>query len=225
MKFLEIVNLHKIYKDKRVETYALRGIDLEIDKGEFICIEGPSGSGKTTLLNLIGGLDYPTRGKVFIEGKDIYEFSPDKLAEFRLNNIGFIFQAYNLIDVLTVLENVEFPLLLKKIPKKERRRRAMEYLVKVGIEELANRKPPELSGGQQQRVAIARSLVSNPKLVLADEPTANLDSKTGLNIIELMRKLNEDEGTTFIFSSHDPKVIENAKRVIKLRDGMIEDIK
>jgi len=225
MKFLEIVNLHKIYKDKRVETYALRGIDLEIDKGEFICIEGPSGSGKTTLLNLIGGLDYPTRGKVFIEGKDIYEFSPDKLAEFRLNNIGFIFQAYNLIDVLTVLENVEFPLLLKKIPKKERRRRAMEYLVKVDIEELANRKPPELSGGQQQRVAIARSLVSNPKLVLADEPTANLDSKTGLNIIELMRKLNEDEGTTFIFSSHDPKVIENAKRVIKLRDGMIEDIK
>jgi len=221
MKFLKVLDLYKIYKDRKVETHALRGVSLEIEKGEFVCIEGPSGSGKTTFLNIIGGLDYPTKGEVYFQGKNIHHQKENELAEFRLRNIGFIFQAYNLIEVLTALENVEFPLFLQGVPKKERRERALEWLEKVGLAHLARKKPPELSGGEQQRVAIARSLVTGPKLILADEPTANLDSKTGLKIIELMRKLNEEVKTTFIFSSHDPKVIENARRVIKLRDGRI----
>lgn len=222
MKFLEIVNLHKIYKDKKTEVHALRGVNLEIEKGEFVCIEGPSGSGKTTLLNLIGGLDFPTEGKVLIEGKNIYKWKESQLAEFRLKNIGFIFQTYNLIEVLTALENVEFPLLLLRVPKKEREEKAKRLLEMVGLSDMLHRKPAELSGGQQQRVAIARALVTEPKLVLADEPTANLDSKTGMKIMDIMREMNEKLKVTFIFSSHDPRVINSAKRVVKLRDGLIE---
>jgi putative ABC transport system ATP-binding protein len=222
MKFLEIINLHKVYKDKKTEVHALRGVSLEIEKGEFVCIEGPSGSGKTTLLNLIGGLDLPTQGKVLIEGENIYEWKESQLAEFRLKNIGFIFQTYNLIEVLTALENVEFPLLLLRVLKKERRERAEEFLKMVGLADMMHRRPAELSGGQQQRVAIARALVTEPKLVLADEPTANLDSKTGMKIMDIMRDMSEKLKVTFIFSSHDPRVIKSAKRVVELRDGVIE---
>lgn len=222
MKFLEIVNLRKVYKDKKTEVHALRGVSLEIEKGEFACIEGPSGSGKTTLLNLIGALDSPTEGRVLIEGENIYEWKESQLAEFRLKNIGFIFQTYNLIEVLSALENVEFPLLLLGVSKKERRERAERLLEMVGLSDMIHRRPAELSGGQQQRVAIARALVTEPKLILADEPTANLDSKTGLKIMDIMRDMNEKLKVTFIFSSHDPRVIKSAKRIVKLRDGLIE---
>ncbi len=222
MKFLEIINLHKIYKDKKTEVHALRGVNLEIEKGEFICVEGPSGSGKTTLLNLIGGLDFPTEGSVLIERQNIYEWKEAQLAEFRLKNIGFIFQTYNLIEVLTALENVEFPLLLLKVPKEERRKRAENLLEMVGLSDMFHRRPPELSGGEQQRVAIARALVTEPKLILADEPTANLDSKTGMKIMDIMREMNEKLKVTFIFSSHDSRVIKSAKRAVKLRDGAVE---
>ncbi len=221
---VKIENLHKIYKTgKGIETHALRGVNIQIEKGEFICVEGPSGSGKTTLLNLIGGLDYPTKGKIFVMGKEISSMDQNTLSEFRLRNLGFIFQEYNLIQVLSAIENVEFPLILQGIPEKKAREKALEMLEAVDLKDKANKMPTELSGGEQQRVAVARALVTEPLIVLADEPTANLDSKNALNLINLMRKLNEEKEVTFIFSSHDKKVIDSAKRVIRLRDGMVED--
>lgn len=220
---VEAVCLHKVYRDGKVETHALKGVDLKLEEGEFMALAGPSGSGKTTLLNLLGGLDNPTEGFVRIGGTRLDRLPPGRLADFRLRNLGFIFQTYNLIEVLTALENVEFPLFLQGVPRRERRKRAEAILEQVGLEDLMHRRPTELSGGQQQRVAVARALVTRPKLVLADEPTANLDTETGLQLIALMRELNERDGVTFLFSTHDPKVIEAARRVVHLRDGRVVD--
>jgi putative ABC transport system ATP-binding protein len=216
-------NAIKNYKVGKVEVPALRGINLSIEKGDFAAIAGPSGSGKTTMLNLFGCLDKPTGGKVFIEDHDVIKLKPDQLADVRNEHIGFIFQSFNLIPVLTAFENVEFPLiLLKKDGPRARRKKVMEMLAAVGIADLAGRLPGEMSGGQQQRVAIARALVKKPDYVLADEPTANIDTKTGHEILDLMQAMNKNLGTTFIFSTHDPKVMEHARRLIRVRDGQIE---
>ena len=217
-------NIKKYYKGNGLEVQAVRGIDLTIKSGEFSAIVGPSGSGKTTFLNVISGLDTPTEGKVWLKGKLISEMSGRELSDFRRDNIGFIFQAYNLIPVLKVEENIEYVMLLQGIEKSERHRRVMEMLNYVGLTGLANRKPPHLSGGQQQRVAIARAMVSKPSLILADEPTANLDSKTGAGLLDMMRELNQKTGMTFLFSTHDPMVMERARRVITLKDGHIDNI-
>lgn len=225
MKIITTENLTKVYTDGKVEVIALKNVNLEIHSGEFIVVAGPSGSGKTTLLNLIGGLDKPTDGKVYFEGKDITTIKRDELADLRLKKIGFIFQAYNLIPVLTVFENVEIPLVLLKVDEKRRREMVMEILTKLGISELANKRPNEISGGQQQRVAVARAIITNPTLVLADEPTAHLDSKTGGMLIDIMQKMNSERKITFVICSHDPQVIQRAGRLIRLRDGMIEDDK
>ncbi len=216
-------NLKKDYKEDGVVVHAVRGIDLEIKEGEFTAIVGPSGCGKTTLLNLISGLDTPDDGKVWLDGKAISDMSGKELSDFRRDNIGFIFQAYNLIPVLTVEENIEYIMLLQGVPKKERHERVLKILEEVGLSGLENRRPTQLSGGQQQRVAIARAMVSNPKIILADEPTANLDSKTGSELLDMMAELNEKTGMTFLFSTHDKMVMERAKRVIVLKDGKIVD--
>jgi len=216
-------NLKKDYKEDGVVVHAVRGIDLEIKEGEFTAIVGPSGCGKTTLLNLISGLDTPDDGKVWLDGKAISDMSGKELSDFRRDNIGFIFQAYNLIPVLTVEENIEYIMLLQGVPKKERHERVLKILEEVGLSGLENRRPTQLSGGQQQRVAIARAMVSNPKIILADEPTANLDSKTGSELLDMMAELNEKTGMTFVFSTHDKMVMERAKRVIVLKDGKIVD--
>ena len=200
---------------------ALNGVSLTINEGEFTAIVGPSGCGKTTLLNLLGGLDHPTRGTVTVDGEDITEYRDSKLIDLRLRKIGFVFQAFNLIPVLTALENVEFIMLLQKRPKKERLARAKELLNHVGLNDKLNKRPTELSGGQQQRVAVARALASKPRFILADEPTANLDSASTSNLMELMEKLNHEEKATFIFSTHDQRVIERAHRIITLDDGRI----
>ncbi len=222
MSVLELQDVHKIYRTGRVEVHALRGIDLAVEKSDFIAIVGPSGSGKTTLLNIMGCIDLPTSGRVILEGHEIHTKSPKELALLRRNYFGFIFQSFNLIPVLTVYENVELAINLKvKLPKSERRKRVMAILEAVGLADEHDRKPLELSGGQQQRVAIARALVKEPEFVIADEPTANLDSKTGAEIVELMRKLNEEKGVTFVFSTHDPLIMDMAHRVIRLRDGRI----
>jgi putative ABC transport system ATP-binding protein len=213
--------LAKIYVEDEVETPALRGVGLEIRRGEFAALAGPSGSGKSTLLHLIGGLLKPTSGRVWLNGRPVHELSRDELAELRLREIGFVFQAYNLIPVLTVLENAAFVLELRGVAAAERRRQALEILRELEIEEYAERFPNKLSGGEQQRVAVARAVLPNPSLVLADEPTANLDSKTGLKLIELMRRLNRERGVTFLFATHDPLVLERVDRVIHLRDGRI----
>jgi len=213
--------LVKTYVEDGVETPALRGVDLIIHRGEFAALAGPSGSGKSTLLHLIGGLLEPTSGRIWLNGQPLHELSQDVLAELRLREIGFVFQAYNLIPVLTVLENAAFVLELQGVPAGERRRRALEVLRELEIEEYADRFPNKLSGGEQQRVAVARAVAPNPSLVLADEPTANLDSKTGLRLIELMRRLNRERGITFLFATHDPLVLENVDRIIHLRDGRI----
>lgn len=212
----------KIYDEGTVPVQALRGVSLTIEPGEFTVIAGPSGSGKTTLLNLLGALDVPTEGRVFFEGQDLSTLSRRERARLRLYKIGFVFQAYNLIPVLTALENVEFVLLLQGVPERERRRRALEVLEQLGIGELAHKRPHEMSGGQQQRVAVARAVVSRPRLVLADEPTANLDSATGARLLDLMEQLNREQGVTFVFSSHDPQVIERGRRLLWLHDGQIE---
>ncbi len=213
--------LEKIYQDNKVLVAALRRVDLRIVHGEFSVLAGPSGSGKTTLLNMLGALDRPTRGRVLFEVEDLTYKSRRELANLRLQKIGFVFQAYNLIPVLTALENIEFTLMLSGVPDLERRQRALQLLEELGIADLARKRPVEMSGGQQQRVAVARAIVNNPNLVLADEPTANLDSETGAHLLDLMADMNRRKGITFLFSSHDPQVMARARRLILLRDGKI----
>ena len=213
--------LTKVYEGV-VPVKAVNNVHLHIERGEFTALVGPSGSGKTTLLNLIGGLDSPTEGKVWIHNQDITQLSKNQLIDFRLRNIGFVFQAYNLIPVLTAKENIEFVMLLQKIPVEERNQRVHQLLEEVGLLDQMDKKPNKLSGGQQQRVAVARALASKPQFVLADEPTANLDSKTAEKLLDIMLKLNQDEGMTFIFSTHDQRVIDRARRVVTLVDGAIE---
>lgn len=222
MEIIRTEALEKVYQDNGVPVHALRGVDLTVEKGEFTVIAGPSGSGKTTLLNLIGALDVPTKGKVYLEGEDLSQKKKKELASIRLHKIGFIFQAYNLIPVLTALENIEFTMMLCGIPEKERRQRALAVMEELGIAELAHKRPTEMSGGQQQRVAVARAIVNNPTIVLADEPTANLDSVTAGRLLDLMQEMNEKHNITFVFASHDNKVIDRAKRLLWLRDGKIE---
>lgn len=212
----------KVYHDNEVPVHAVRGIDLTIEKGEFSAIVGPSGSGKTTFLNIISGLDTPTEGRVFLRGNQISEMSGKELSDFRRDNIGFIFQAYNLIPVLSAEENIEYIMLLQGVSKEERHERVMDILKKVGMEGYENRRPKQLSGGQQQRVAIARAMVSRPALILADEPTANLDSETGGSLLDMMRELNEETGMTFLFSTHDKLVMERARRLVTLQDGQVK---
>jgi len=218
---IESHHLSKTYNPDTVPVHAVNHVDLAVEEGEFTALVGPSGSGKTTLLNLIGGLDYPTGGNVKIEGVDITKMSENRLIDFRLKNIGFVFQAYNLIPVLTASENVEFVMLLQKTPKGEREKRAKELLTEVGLKDKLNKRPSELSGGQQQRVAVARALASKPRFILADEPTANLDSASTENLLEIMAKLNKEDNMTFIFSTHDQRVIDKARRVVTLVDGKI----
>ena len=222
MGIVETKDLRKDYTTNGLTVRALEGISLQFDAGEFTAIAGPSGSGKSTLLHLIGCLDVPTSGEIRIEGVDVGTLSRKELALLRRHRIGFIFQAYNLIPVLTALENVSLPLTLLGVPRKEAIARSKEALTSVGLGDLGNRRPKEMSGGQQQRVAIARALVKKPSLVLADEPTANLDSRTGSEILQLMRELNRSQGTTFLFSTHDRMVMEYARRLIYLRDGRVE---
>lgn len=219
---VKLKEVTKVYQDGKVAVSALRGIDLELQKGEFVAVAGPSGSGKTTLLNIIGGLDKPTTGNVFLEEKPLGAMSRGELSRLRLHRIGFIFQSYNLVPVLTAYENAEFVLLLQKRPGEERRKRVVNLLEEVGLSGLENRFPREMSGGQQQRVAIARSIASEPALVLADEPTANVDSQTASELLDLMEKLNQENEVTFLFSTHDPAVMERARRLIRLKDGRIE---
>jgi len=219
---VKLEEVTKVYQDGKVAVSALRGIDLELQKGEFVAVAGPSGSGKTTLLNIIGGLDKPTTGNVFLEEKPLGAMSRGELSRLRLHRIGFIFQSYNLVPVLTAYENAEFVLLLQKRPGEERRKRVVNLLEEVGLSGLENRFPREMSGGQQQRVAIARSIASEPALVLADEPTANVDSQTASELLDLMEKLNQENEVTFLFSTHDPAVMERARRLIRLKDGRIE---
>jgi putative ABC transport system ATP-binding protein len=214
-------NISKVYNPKTIPVYAVNNVHLHLTKGEFTALVGPSGSGKTTLLNLIGGLDRPDQGKILINGTDITTLSSSQLVKFRLKNIGFVFQSYNLIPVLTARENAEFIMLLQGTPRYERDARIEQLFKEVGLEGLQDRRPSGLSGGQQQRVAVARALASKPQFVLADEPTANLDSKSASNLLDIMAKLNADEHMTFIFSTHDQRVIERAKRVITLVDGSI----
>lgn len=222
MALIQITDLGKVYNSKTVPVEAVRHLDLTIDEGEFTAIVGPSGSGKTTLLNLIGGLDSPTYGQITIDGTNIAELKPSEMVEYRLHHIGFVFQAYNLIPVLSARENVEFIMLLQGVAKKERRNRAAELLASVGLGERMNSRPNQLSGGQQQRVAVARALASHPAFVLADEPTANLDSESTSALLDLMDELNTKYNMTFIFSTHDARVIKRARRVITLEDGMIK---
>jgi putative ABC transport system ATP-binding protein len=222
MSLIEIEKVSKIYDETIIPIHAVDNVDLKIKKGEFTAIVGPSGSGKTTMLNLIGGLDQPTNGKIIVDGTDISTFKPDALINFRLHHIGFVFQAYNLIPVFTAKENVEFIMLLQNIPKAEREKRAIEFLEAVGLKDRINSTPAELSGGQQQRVAVARALASTPSFVLADEPTANLDSASAESLLDLMEELNHKHNMTFVFSTHDHKVIKRAHRVITLQDGKIK---
>lgn len=218
-------NLHKTYQETKVPVHALRGVDLEIQKGEFTAIVGPSGSGKSTLLNIIGGLDNPSEGSIEVSGIDITSLSASQLIDFRKKNIGFVFQSYNLIPVLTALENVEFIMLLQKRDKEQRRKRAVDLLKAVGLGDKIHNRPNELSGGQQQRVAVARALASKPSFVLADEPTANLDSTSTANLLDIMENLNREENMTFVFSTHDQRVIDRAHRIINLEDGLISEDK
>lgn len=223
MDVICLKELKKTYnQDSDIPVHAVRGVSLNIEKGEFTAIVGPSGSGKSTLLNLIGGLDQPTSGEVEVGGVAIHNLPENELIDFRLNNIGFVFQAYNLIPVLTAKENVEFIMLMQKRPKSEIDRRVKELLVAVGLEDKMNVRPSKLSGGQQQRVAVARALASKPQFILADEPTANLDSASAENLLDIMENLNLKEGITFLFSTHDERVVRRAKRVITLKDGLID---
>jgi putative ABC transport system ATP-binding protein len=212
----------KVYGHDGVEVRALDGVTLGIDKGDFAVLVGPSGSGKTTLLNMIGGLDTPSAGRIWVAGTEIGGMSKSQLSELRLRRIGFVFQEFNLIPVLSALENVEFVMLLQGVAESERRSRSLALLKELGLAGLEHRRPSELSGGQQQRVAVARAIAAEPIIVLPDEPTANLDSKAGGALMDLMRRLNEEKGISFVFSTHDPMVVERARRVIRMRDGRIE---
>ncbi len=207
MNIIEIKDVEKTYHDNGVPVHALRGVTMTVERGEFLVIAGPSGSGKTTLLNVLGALDTPTKGKVYLEGEDLSTKSRNEIASIRLHKLGFVFQAYNLIPVLSALENIEFTMMLRGIPEKERHERAMALMEELDIAELADKRPNEMSGGQQQRVAVARAMVNDPSIILADEPTANLDTKTGANLLDLMQRMNEEKNLTFVFSSHDPQVI------------------
>jgi len=222
----ELQGIEKIYITGETKVHALRGIDIKIEKRAFITVAGPSGSGKTTMLNIIGCLESPTNGKILIDGVETGDLGPSELARIRREKIGFVFQTFNLIRVLTAVENVEFPLvILGGMKGNEIREKAVKALSEVGLSGLENRRPDKLSGGQQQRVAIARALVKSPSLVLADEPTANLDSTTGHGIMELMKRMNREKGVTFVFSTHDPMVMDEADTVVILRDGKITGIK
>ena len=218
---VRLQNVTKDYGQGQALTHALRGVNLKLEAGEFTAMAGPSGSGKSTLLNIIGGLDRPTSGKVEVDGQELVTLSNTDLGLLRRDRLGFIFQSYNLIPVLTALENAEYVLMLQGIPTQERRQRVRDVLKEVGLEGLENRYPRQLSGGQQQRVAIARAIVSEPALVLADEPTANVDSETGKALLDLMRRLNEEKGVTFFFSTHEEAVMRRARRLLELRDGII----
>ena len=222
MSIIIAKNLYRVYNATAVPVNALNGVNLTIEEGEFTAIVGPSGSGKTTLLNILGGLDSPTGGSLEIAGSDISKLSGNQLIDFRLKKIGFVFQAYNLIPVLSARENVEFIMLLQGWNRKEREQRAVQLLEEVGLRERIQNKPSELSGGQQQRVAVARALASRPRFVLAEEPTANLDSSSTNNLLDIMSMLNKEEKMTFIFSTHDQRVIDRARRVITLEDGQIK---
>lgn len=222
MKIIRTENLGKIYNSKSLPVQALKDVNLEIEEGEFTAIIGPSGSGKNTLLNMIGGLDKPTEGKIYIGDTEITALKDSQLIDFRLHNIGFVFQSYNLIPVLTAKENVSFIMLLQKAGKKEMEERATELLKQVGMEDKIDVRPSKLSGGQQQRVAVARALATRPKFILADEPTANLDTKSAFNLLNIMANLNIEEKITLLFSTHDQRVIERARRVITLVDGQID---
>lgn len=225
MAIVRLKQVSKRYQQNSLEVHALSNVNLDIMPGEFVSLVGPSGSGKTTLLNLIGALDVPSEGNIWIENRDISQLSKAELALLRLQRLGFIFQEYNLIPVLSALENVEYVMLLQGVDEAERRQRAADMLHKVGLGDMLHRRPAELSGGQQQRVAVARAIVSEPIIVLADEPTANLDSITGAALLDLMRQLNDKLGITFVFSTHDSMVIERAKRIVRLKDGKIIDDK
>jgi putative ABC transport system ATP-binding protein len=223
MAVITTKNVTKVYNSDKVPVHALRGVDLNIEKGEFTAIVGPSGSGKTTLLNIIGGLDTPTEGKTIVQGTDLSTLSDSELINFRLHHIGFVFQAYNLIPVLTAVENVSFVMQMQGRPNKECRNKSISLLKEVGLEDKINKRPSELSGGQQQRVAVARALASKPDFVLADEPTANLDSVSSGELLDMMAELNQKEEMTFIFSTHDQRVIDRAHRVVTLVDGKIDN--
>ncbi|HEY9900241.1 MAG TPA: ABC transporter ATP-binding protein [Pantanalinema sp.] len=220
-----VVELDRVTKTYRMGANVVTALDsvcLSIEKGEFVALVGSSGSGKSTLLNLIGGLDHPTSGKLRLAGREIGKKSEPELTEFRRRHLGFVFQTFNLIPMLNAWENVAFPLELRDVPAAEARQRALEMLAKVGLSDHAGHRPDELSGGQQQRVAIARALVARPSLVLADEPTANLDSRTGAELVSLMRRLNEEQGITFVFATHDPGIMEQARRVVRIADGRLD---
>ncbi|MCO6485046.1 MAG: ABC transporter ATP-binding protein [Saprospiraceae bacterium] len=226
MSMIVTTDLSRTYNPDTIPVHALRGVTLTIGSGEFTAIVGPSGSGKTTLLNLIGGLDTPSGGRVLVGGTDMSRLSGNALIDFRKNHIGFVFQSYNLIPVLTAYENAEFVMLLQGRPEKERRERVRALLAAVGLEAHMDRRPSQLSGGQQQRVAVARALAPRPDFILADEPTANLDSHSAENLLDMMARLNGEEGTTFLFSTHDQRVIDRARRVITLVDGEVaEDVR
>ena len=226
MSVITVSDLEKVYNPEKIPVNAVNGVSLSVEKGEFIAVIGPSGSGKSTLLNMIGGLDRPTAGNVIIDGQNLNEMSEKELIRFRRTNIGFVFQSFNLIPVLTAQENIEFVMLLLGDDKNKRDKRVKELAREIDLVEKLKSKPTELSGGQQQRVAVARALAPKPAFILADEPTANLDSNSAFKLLDIMAKLNEEEETTFIFSTHDPRVISRAKRVINLVDGKIEsDVK
>ncbi len=223
---VEVTDVKKIYRQGTIDVPALRGLDLVVERGEFTALSGPSGSGKTTALNLIGALDKPTSGSITLEGQELGRLSQSKLSRIRRDRIGFVFQAYNLVPVLTAFENAEIVLALQGVGAKERRSKVMALLRDVGLEGMEHRRPDQLSGGQQQRVAIARAIAADPAVVLADEPTANVDSETAEKIISIMERLNREREATFIFSTHDPRIMERARRLVRLVDGKIEsDIK
>lgn len=220
MALVEIQHVSKTYHD-HVDVYALKDVTLGLEKRAFAAITGPSGSGKTTLLNVLGGLDRPDAGKIQVAGVDLTATPANQLADFRLHHIGFVFQAFNLLPVLSVVENLEFVPALQRVPRESRRKRARDLLKVVGLEEVGSKRPNELSGGQQQRVAVLRAIMTEPELVLADEPTANLDSANASLLLDMMERLNREKGITFVFSTHDPQVMERARRVIRLRDGAV----
>ena len=219
---VELKDIKKTYRTGSIEVPALRGISLRIAPGEFLAIAGSSGSGKTTLLNIIGGLERADAGEVLVEGKNLQLLSSGELARLRLRRLGFIFQAYNLLPVLTALENAEFTLLLQGMPAQQRKERVQKLFAEIGLASLEKRRPGELSGGQQQRVAVARAMVTEPALILADEPTANLDSVTATALLDVMGQLNRAHGTTFVYATHDPQVMERARRLVRLHDGQID---